>query len=77
MYQWFTELLVFMVLIISMIVGLKERFIHIGRITAVFVNFVYFVIQPLFYLNGDANFRNRVLQKGLWKALKIELFQTT
>ena len=35
-----------------------------------------FVILPLFYLNGDANFRNRVLHQGLWKALKKELFQT-
>ena len=33
-----------------------------------------FVILPLFYLNGDANFR--VLHQGLWKALKKELFQT-
>ena len=38
--------------------------------------FAMFVILPLFYLNGDANFRNRVLHQGLWKALKQELFQT-
>ena len=56
---------------------LKERNIHVYRILGSSLNLVYFVIQPLFYLNGDANFRNRVLQKGLWKALKIELFQTT
>ena len=37
-------------------------------------NFVIFVIQPLFYLNGDVNFRNRVLQKGLLRALYQELF---
>jgi hypothetical protein len=38
--------------------------------------FAIFVISPLFYLNGDANFRNRVLHQGMWKALKQELFQT-
>ena len=38
--------------------------------------FAMFVILPLFYLNGDANFRNRVLHQGLWTALKQELFQT-
>ena len=39
-------------------------------------SFLLFVIQPLFYLNGDVNFRNRVQNQGLWKALKRELFQT-
>ena len=77
MYQLFTELFVFMAMIIFAITDLIERNIHVYRILGSSLNFVYFVIQPLFYLNGDANFRNRVLQKGLWKALKIELFQTT
>ena len=39
--------------------------------------FMTFVIQPLFYLSGDVNFRNRVLHKGLWLAVKIELFPIT
>ena len=60
-----------------MVFGLKERSIQMFRGLGISLTFVAFVIQPLFYLNGDANFRNRVLQKGLWKALKIELFQTT
>ena len=33
-----------------------------------------YVIQPIFYLNGDVNFRRRVLNQGIWKALKKELF---
>ena len=33
------------------------------------------VIQPIFYLNGDKNFRTRVLNQGIWKAMKKELFQ--
>ena len=73
-HQLFTELFVFLVIIIASITGLKEKNIHVARILGISINFVYFVIQPLFYLNGDANFRNRILQKGLWKALKKELF---
>ena len=52
----------------------KDFFVN--RILGTIYNFVVFVIQPLFYLNGDVNFRNRVLQKGLWRALKKELFQS-
>ena len=74
MYQLLMELFAFMIYLIMGIFGLKERNIHIFRILGICINFVFFVIQPLFYLNGDANFRNRVLQKGLWKSLKIELF---
>ena len=34
-----------------------------------------YVIQPIFYLFGDINFRNRVSNQGIWKALKKELFE--
>ena len=44
------------------------------RYPGILYNFVIFVIQPLFYLNGDVNFRNRVLQQGLLRALYQELF---
>ena len=47
-----------------------------GKINGILTTFVVFVIQPLFYLNGDVNFRNRVSHQGLWKALNKELFQT-
>jgi hypothetical protein len=33
-----------------------------------------YVIHPIFYLFGDINFRRRVLNQGIWKALKKELF---
>ena len=39
-----------------------------------FIVMIY-VIQPIFYLNGDKNFRTRVLEQGVWTALKKELFQ--
>ena len=77
MYQFYMELFTFILIFIAMVFGLRERSIHMYRGFGISLTFVAFVIQPLFYLNGDANFRNRVLQKGLWKALKIELFQTT
>ena len=49
---------------------------NIHRIFETLTNFLVIVFQPLFYLNGDANFRNRVLHQGLWRALKRELFET-
>ena len=75
-HQLLTELFVFLLITVASITGLKEKNIHMARIIGISLNFVYFVIQPLFYLNGDANFRNRILQKGFWKALIIELIQT-
>ena len=74
-YQLLIEITMFVILTITSVSGLKGKYFHIFRLLAVCVNFVLFVVQPLFYLNGDANFRNRVSQKGLWKALKTELFQ--
>ena len=35
--------------------------------------FVMYCIQPLFILNGDVNFRDRVLRHGFLNALKMEL----
>ena len=46
----------------------------VSRIVGILYSFVVFVIQPLFYLSGDVNFR-KALQQGLWIALKRELFQ--
>ena len=37
-------------------------FIRLGEISNVFV---MFVIQPLYLLNGDANFRQGYLEKGM------------
>ena len=51
-----------------------ERNLLLLKIHSIIAPFAAFVIQPLFYLNGDVNFRRRVLHQGLWKALKKELF---
>ena len=71
-YQLYCE--IFMILLALFNPRGKDFFVN--RILGTIYNFVVFVIQPLFYLNGDVNFRNRVLQKGLWRALKKELFQS-
>ena len=72
-YQMYTEIFLFM-LVIFFLVFLpvnNDIFRHIiGTLTMTMT----FVIQPLTYLSGDVNFRNRVIHKGLWLAIKTELF---
>ena len=51
-----------------------KRTINFIRSTEIISVFVLFVIQPLFFLNGDVKFRKRVLNHGLFSALKQELF---
>ena len=65
------ELFVFLLVILYTAV---EKDMLMLRIIGILNTFVIFVIQPLFYLTGDVNFRNRVLHKGLWLAIKTELF---
>ena len=74
MYQLYSELFMFFVIIVVFSLPF-EKGILFTRLIGVLNTFVIFVIQPLFYLNGDSNFRNRVLNVGLCKALKMELFQ--
>ena len=76
-YQLCTELGLF-VAIYSFLFGVLpiERNTLFLRIFKILVNFTILVVQPLFYLNGDINFWNRVLYQGLWRALKKELFET-
>ena len=65
----------FLVVLFVAIIPWKNN-IFTSRILGILWTFVVFVIQPLFYFNGDVNFRNRVLQQGLCRALKREFFQT-
>ena len=74
-YQVYTELILFVTLMISGLLPIEKNMV-VMKIVGVVTTFAMFVVQPLFYLNGDVNFRNRVQNQGLWKALKIELFQT-
>ena len=72
-YQLFTEVVGFIGLLIVVVIPI-ERSMTMLKIYGILSNFLIFVIQPLFYLNSDVNFRNRVLYQGLWRALKKELF---
>ena len=74
-YQVYTELFLFLGLLIFGLIPFEKNMV-VMEIVKVLSNFAFFVVQPLFYLNGDVNFRNRVQNQGLWKALKKELFQT-
>ena len=72
-YQLYVEtIVVFWIVIFGLIP--MERNLLMLKINSIIAPFTSFVIQPLFYLNGDVNFRRRVLNQGLWKALKKELF---
>ena len=74
-YQVCTELIIFLGLLIFGFLPFEKNMVVV-EIVKVFSNFVIFSVQPLYYLNGDVNFRKRVQNQGLWKALKRELFQT-
>ena len=75
-YQMYTEIFVFTLVIFFNIVLPVGKDIVTIRIIGILNTFMTFVIQPLFYLSGDVNFRNRVLHRGLWLAIKTELFET-
>ena len=71
----YTELILFVMLMISGLLPIEKNMV-VMKIVGIVTTFAMFVVQPLFYLNGDVNFRKRVQNQGLWKALKKELFQT-
>ena len=75
MYQLYTEFFMFL-LIVVFLNPILELGVLTQRTIAILNTFAVFVIQPLFYLNGDVNFRSRVLNQGLWKAMKRELFDS-
>jgi hypothetical protein len=72
-YQLYVESVVVFLMVIFGLIPIKRNLLML-KIGSIIASFVAFVIQPLFYLNGDVNFRRRVLHQGLWKALKKELF---
>ena len=74
-YQVYTELILFLTILIFFLLPIEKNLV-VAQIVGILFSFAIFVIHPLFYLNGDVNFRNRVQNQGLWKALKKELFQT-
>ena len=75
-YQVYTELVLFIGFMVLILLPIEKNMI-VQKFAGVLSTFVTFVVQPLFYLNGDVNFRNRVQNQGLWRALKKELFPMT
>ena len=75
-YQLYTETFLFLLNFFLVFLP-SERDILTIRIIGILNTFMTFVIYPLFYLSGDVNFRNRVLHKGLWLAIKTEVFSST
>ena len=51
-----------------------EKTLFWARIFSFISSTMIYVVHPIFYLFGDRNFRTRVLNQGIWKALKKELF---
>ena len=72
-YQLYVEAIVAFWLLFFGLIPIERNLLML-KINSIIAPFAAFVIQPLFYLNGDVNFRRRVLHQGLWKALKKELF---
>ena len=72
MYQIYCELVLFLTVLIFIAI---EKTLFWARIFSFISSTMIYVIHPIFYLFGDKNFRKRVLNQGIWKALKKELFQ--
>ena len=71
-YQLYVEAIVVFWMVFFGLIPMERNLLML-KINSIIIPFATFVIQPLFYLNGDINFRQRVLHVGLWKALKKEL----
>ena len=64
----------FGMMLLVLAVSSFNRSINFIRYNEIVQVYVIFVIQPLFFLNGDVNFRKKVLEHGMFSALKQELF---
>ena len=63
-----------MILYETVVLKAFKRGINFIRCNEILQAYVILVIQPLFFLNGDVNFRKKVLNHGMFSALKEELF---
>ena len=70
-YQIYCELVMFLTVLIFIAI---EKTLFWARIFSFISSTMIYVIHPIFYLFGDKNFRKRVLNQGIWKALKKEFF---
>ena len=70
-YQIYSEIFMFLTVLIFIAI---EKTLFWARIFSFISSTMIYVIHPIFYLFGDKNFRKRVLNQGIWRALKKELF---
>ena len=63
-YQLYCEGFMFLLVLFVSIIPIGND-VLVSSILGILYNFVVFVIQPLFYLSGDVNFRNRFLQQNM------------
>ena len=77
MYQLYSEIFVaftypFLTFLISFLN--EPTRILVGRVILGVIQFIVYVVQPLFYLHGDPSFRKSCMDQGIWHALKKALF---
>ena len=77
MYQLWSEVFVFVIyLFLAFFLSFFNRLnrMLIGKVSQLVIQFVVYVVQPLFYLHGEASFRNNCINQGISHALKKVLF---
>ena len=77
MYQLWSEVFVFVIyLFLAFFLSFFNRMnrMLIGKVSQLVIQFVVYVVQPLFYLHGEASFRNNCINQGISHALKKVLF---
>ena len=77
MYQLYSEIFVFFtyLFLTFLLSSLNPIYkIFVGRGIQSLIQFILYVVQPLFYLHGDASFRKICMDQGIWCALKKALF---
>ena len=75
-YQLYSEVFVFLAYIFSGFLFLfvnPINTIFVGRVIQTIIQFIVYVVQPLFYLHGDPSFRQSYINLGIWHALKRSL----
>ena len=77
MYQLWSEIFVFIIyLFLAFLLSFFNRInrMLIGKVSQLVIQFIVYVVQPLFYLHGEASFRNSCINQGIYHALKRALF---
>ena len=77
MYQLYSEFSVFVFAFLFSFGApriLPTNIYEFRKMVNIMIEFIIFVVQPLLYLHGDPSFRQKIMNQGIWQALKKELF---